>query len=191
MIDKEKIKESTRLLLEAIGDNPDREGLIDTPKRMAEMYNKILNGIGEDPQKHFKVFQTESTDMVIVKDIPFYSFCEHHLVPFFGKMHIGYIPVDKMIGLSKLVRMARTFAKRPQVQERLTKQIADTLTEHLSPDSMVYIEAEHMCMSMRGVRTPGTTTVTSAVRGKFLNPPKNKNPKEEFLKAIGNGRWKE
>lgn len=183
-IDKEKIMKSTRLLLEAIGDNPDREGLLETPKRVANMYDKILNGFTEKPEKHLKVFEAEANDMVIVKDIPFYSFCEHHLVVFFGKIHIAYIPNGKMVGLSKLVRMARVYAKRPQVQERLTKQIADALVKTLSEDVMVYIEAEHMCMSMRGVRTPGAKTVTSAVRGKFLNPTDNKNPKEEFLNAI-------
>jgi len=184
MIDKPKIEKAVRMLLEAIGDNPDREGLVETPKRVANMYEKILSGYFDDPEKYLKTFEAESNDMVIVKNIPFYSFCEHHLIPFFGKMHIAYIPDKKMIGLSKLVRFARVFAKRPQVQERLTKEIADTLVKYLSPDVMVYIEAEHMCMSMRGVRTPGAKTVTSAVRGKFLNPPENKNPKEEFLRAI-------
>ena len=177
MVDKEKIKKSVKLLLEAIGDNPNREGLRDTPRRVADMYDKILNGYEDDPKKYLTTFKAESNDMVIVKDIPFYSFCEHHLVIFFGKIHIAYIPNKKMIGLSKLVRFMRVYAKRPQVQERLTHQIADCLVKHLSKDVMVYIEAEHMCMSMRGVRTPGTKTVTSAVRGKFLNPSKNKNPK--------------
>ena len=183
-IDKKKIEEATRLLLTAIGDNYEREGLIETPKRVANMYADILNGYEKTAEKHLKIFnEPGAKDMVIVKDIPFYSFCEHHLVPFFGKIHIGYIPDGKIVGLSKLIRMARVYAKRPQVQERLTKQIADALMK-LSDDVMVYIEAEHMCMSMRGVRTPGTTTITSAVRGKFLNPPENKNPKEEFLFAI-------
>ena len=184
MINKEKLEQATKMLLEAIGEDPNREGLLETPKRVAKMYAKILNGIKEDPKKHLKIFKAEANDMVIVKDIPFYSYCEHHLVPFFGKMHIAYIPNGKMIGLSKLIRMARVYAKRPQVQERLTRQIADALVKHLSKDVMVYVEAEHMCMSMRGVRSPGTTTITSAVRGKFLNPPDNKNPKEEFLHAI-------
>ena len=187
MINQEKIKQSVILLLEAIGDDPNREGLKETPDRVARMYAKILNGYDEDPGKYLTVFEAESNDMVIVKDIPFYSFCEHHLILFVGKMHIAYIPDKKMIGLSKLVRMARVYAKRPQVQERLTKQIADILVEKLSNDVMVYIEAEHYCMSIRGVRAPGSKTVTSAVRGKFLNPPKNRNPKEEFLKAISNG----
>lgn len=183
-VDKKKIEEATKMLLAAIGDDPDREGLVETPKRVANMYADILNGYEKTTEKHLKIFNEDSKDMVIVKDIPFYSFCEHHLVPFFGKIHIGYIPQDgKVVGLSKLVRMARVYAKRPQVQERLTKQIADALKK-LSEDVMVYVEAEHMCMTMRGVRTPGTTTVTSAVRGKFLNPPDNKNPKEEFLFAI-------
>jgi len=186
MIDKEKIKESVRLMLEAIGDDPKREGLLETPKRVAEMYSRIMDGYDDDVNKYLKIFTAEANDMVIVKNIPFYSFCEHHLVPFFGKIHIAYIPDGKMIGLSKLVRIMRVYAKRPQVQERLTKQIADILVEKLSPDVMVYIEAEHMCMVMRGVRTPGAKTVTSAVRGKFLNPPENKNPKEEFLAAIKN-----
>lgn len=184
MVDQEKLKQSTILFLEAIGDDPTRAGLLETPARVAAMYATILNGYEDDPEKHLKFFSPESQDMVIVKDIPFYSFCEHHLIPFFGKIHVAYIPSGKMIGLSKLVRMARSFAKRPQVQERLTKQIADIMTKHLSEDVMVYIEAEHMCMSMRGVRAPGTSTITSAVRGKFLNPPDNKNPKEEFLFAI-------
>ena len=187
MVDKKKIEKSVKLLLEAIGDNPNREGLLDTPKRVAKMYEKILNGYDEDPNKYLTTFTPESHDMVIVKDIPFYSFCEHHLVLFTGKIHIAYIPNKKMVGLSKLVRLARVYAKRPQVQERLTRQIADILVKKLSPDVMVYVEAEHYCMTMRGVRTPGSKTVTSAVRGKFLNPDKHKNPKSEFLKAIGNG----
>lgn len=189
MVDKQKIEQSVKLFLEAIGDNPDREGVQETPHRVAEMYAKIMNGYEENAKEHLKLFETGSKDMVVVKDIAFYSFCEHHLVPFFGKIHIGYIPKDgKVVGLSKLVRMSRVYAKRPQVQERLTQEIADALTSTLSDDVMVYIEAEHMCMSMRGVRSPGATTVTSAVRGKFLNPPENKNPKEEFLFAISKGK---
>jgi len=185
MVDKEKIKHSVRLLLEAVGDDPNREGLLETPNRVADMYDKILNGYGETPETYLKMFKAESNDMVIVKDVPFYSFCEHHLVIFFGHIHFAYIPNGKMTGLSKLVRMARVFCKRPQIQERLTKQIADCLFEQLSADVAVYIEAEHMCMSMRGVRTPGAKTVTSAVRGRFLKHEPGKNPKDEFLRAIG------
>jgi GTP cyclohydrolase I len=185
MVDKEKIKKAVILILEAIGDDPNREGLFETPNRVANMYDKIFNGYEENPEKHIKTFNMQTKNMVIVKDIPFYSYCEHHLLPFFGKVHIGYIPHGKVIGLSKIVRMMRVFAKRPQIQERLTEQVADILEKYLGPDIIVYFEAEHMCMAMRGVRAPGTLTVTADVRGKFLNPPENKNPKEEFLFAIG------
>jgi GTP cyclohydrolase IA len=181
---KQKVEQATRMLLEGIGEDVNREGLIETPKRVADMYEKILNGYDEDPSKHIKLFKAESHDMVIVKDIPFYSFCEHHLILFAGKIHIAYLMGNKMTGLSKLVRMARCYCKRPQVQERLTKQIADCIVKHLAKDCIVYIVAEHYCMSIRGVRAPGTKTITIAARGKFLKAPKGKNPKEEFLKAI-------
>jgi len=177
----EKVKEAVKLLLEGIGEDINREGLLETPDRVARMYKKILNGYKDNPENHLKVFKTESRDMVVVKNIPIYSFCEHHLVPFSGKIHIAYIPIDKMTGLSKLVRMARVYAKRPQVQERLTTQIANALEKHLSKHCAVQIEAEHMCMNMRGVRSPGSITVTSAVRGWFKDNPATK---QEFINAM-------
>lgn len=170
-VDKNKIKNAVRDILEAIGENPDREGLIGTPDRVARMYEEIFSGIHEDPRDHLKViFQDEAhEELVIVKDIHFYSCCEHHIVPFFGKAHIGYIPKDgRLTGLSKLARVVETFAKRPQLQERITKGIADVIMEELSPHGVIVIvEAEHMCMTMRGIKKPGSKTITSAVRGVF------------------------
>ena len=170
-MDKEKIKRAVRDILEAIGEDPDREGLKETPDRVARMYEEIFCGIFQDPREHLKVtFPEEShEEMVIVKDIPFYSCCEHHLVPFFGKAHIVYIPKGgRLTGLSKLARVVETIAKRPQLQERIAKETADIIMEELRPYGvMVVIEAEHMCMTMRGVKKPGSKTVTSAVRGVF------------------------
>ena len=170
-MDKEKIKRAVRDILEAIGEDPDREGLKDTPDRVARMYEEIFCGIFQDPREHLKVtFPEEShEEMVIVKDIPFYSCCEHHLVPFFGKAHVVYIPKGgRLTGLSKLARVVETIAKRPQLQERIAKETADIIMEELRPYGvMVVIEAEHMCMIMRGVKKPGSKTVTSAVRGVF------------------------
>lgn len=170
-VDKEKIKKAVRDILEAIGENPDREGLVETPDRVARMYEEIFCGIFQDPREHLKVtFPEEShEEMVVVKDIPFYSCCEHHLVPFFGKAHVVYIPKEgRLTGLSKLARVVETIAKRPQLQERIAKETADTIMEELKPYGvMVVIEAEHMCMTMRGVKKPGSKTVTSAVRGIF------------------------
>lgn len=170
-MDKEKIKRAVRDILEAIGEDPDREGLKETPDRVARMYEEIFCGIFQDPREHLKVtFPEEShEEMVIVKDIPFYSYCEHHLVPFFGKAHVVYIPKGgRLTGLSKLARVVETIAKRPQLQERIAKETADIIMEELRPYGvMVVIEAEHMCMTMRGVKKPGSKTVTSAVRGVF------------------------
>ena len=170
-MDKEKIKRAVRDILEAIGEDSDREGLKDTPDRVARMYEEIFCGIFQDPREHLKVtFPEEShEEMVIVKDIPFYSCCEHHLVPFFGKAHVVYIPKGgRLTGLSKLARVVETIAKRPQLQERIAKETADIIMEELRPYGvMVVIEAEHMCMTMRGVKKPGSKTVTSAVRGVF------------------------
>ncbi|WP_414697754.1 GTP cyclohydrolase I FolE [Peptacetobacter sp. AB845] len=170
-MDKEKIKRAVRDILEAIGEDPDREGLKETPNRVARMYEEIFCGIFQDPREHLKVtFPEEShEEMVIVKDIPFYSCCEHHLVPFFGKAHVVYIPKGgRLTGLSKLARVVETIAKRPQLQERIAKETADIIMEELRPYGvMVVIEAEHMCMTMRGVKKPGSKTVTSAVRGVF------------------------
>lgn len=170
-VDKEKIKNAVRDILEAIGENPDREGLLETPARVARMYEEIYSGINQDPREHLKViFQDEKhEEMVLVKDIPFHSCCEHHLVPFFGKAHIAYIPKDgRLTGLSKLARVIETLAKRPQLQERITKEAADILMQELKPYGViVVVEAEHMCMTMRGVKKPGSKTITSAVRGVF------------------------
>ena len=167
-MDKERIQNAVREILIAVGENPDREGLVETPKRVANMYEEIFAGLTEDPKQHIKLFNEQSNDeMVIVKDIPFYSMCEHHLLPFFGKAHIGYIPSDnKIIGLSKLARIVDNFAKKPQVQERLTSDIADFLNDNLQPKGVaVIMEAEHMCMTMRGARAAGSKTQTSALRG--------------------------
>lgn len=167
-MDKERIQNAVREILIAVGENPDREGLLETPKRVANMYEEIFAGLTEDPKQHIKLFNEQSNDeKVIVKDIPFYSMCEHHLLPFFGKAHIGYIPSDnKIIGLSKLARIVDNFAKKPQVQERLTSDIADFLNDNLQPKGVaVIMEAEHMCMTMRGARAAGSKTQTSALRG--------------------------
>ena len=165
---KEIIKKAVRDILVAVGENPDRAGLVETPQRVANMYEELFSGITEDPKKHLKMFDEKSNDeVVIVRDIPFSSMCEHHLLPFVGKAHIAYIPSDnKIIGLSKLARIVDNFAKKPQVQERLTHDIADFLNENLSPKGVaVIIEAEHMCMSIRGARASGSKTQTSALRG--------------------------
>ena len=167
-MDKERIQNAVREILIAVGEDPDREGLLETPKRVANMYEEIFAGLTEDPKQHIKLFNEQSNDeMVIVKDIPFYSMCEHHLLPFFCKAHIGYIPSDnKIIGLSKLARIVDNFAKKPQVQERLTSDIADFLNDNLQPKGVaVIMEAEHMCMTMRGARAAGSKTQTSALRG--------------------------
>lgn len=167
-MDKAKIEQSVRLFLEAIGEDPDREGLLETPARVSAMCEEIFAGLSEEPKKYLKVFDEHDNDeMVVVRDIPFYSICEHHLVPFFGKAHIAYIPGNgKVIGLSKLARIVNSFAKKPQLQERLTAQIADFLFEELDPKGVaVFMEAEHLCMTMRGARASGSRTTTSALRG--------------------------
>jgi GTP cyclohydrolase I len=160
-----------RDILLAIGEDPDRDGLVRTPARVADMFAEIFAGLHEDPAEHLTVrFDADHDEMVMVRDIPLYSTCEHHLVPFVGKAHVAYIPGDdgRITGLSKLARLVDGFARRPQVQERLTTEIADTIDEVLNPKGvLVVIEAEHLCMSMRGVRKPGSLTVTSAVRGLF------------------------
>jgi GTP cyclohydrolase IA len=170
-VDKKKIEQGVRLLLEGVGEDLEREGLRDTPKRVAAMYEEIFKGIGQNPQDVLvATFSENHEEMVLVKDIPFYSVCEHHLMPFVGKAHVAYIPgVDgRITGISKLARVVDVVSKRLQVQERLTTQIADTLMDCLKPRGvMVIIEAEHLCMSMRGINKPGSVTVTSAVRGIF------------------------
>lgn len=167
-MDKARIEAAVRELLIAIGEDPDREGLVETPNRVARMYEEIYAGLEEDPKKHLKIFNENNNDeMVIVRDIPLYSICEHHLIPFIGKAHIAYIPGNgKVIGLSKLARIVNCFAKRPQLQERLTAQVADFLYENLEPQGVaVVVEAEHLCMTMRGARASGSQTRTSAMRG--------------------------
>jgi GTP cyclohydrolase I len=169
-INKPQIVQAVRMILEAIGENPEREGLLNTPQRVAKMYEEIFSGMGTEPKKFLEVCFSEYHDeLVLVKDIPIYSMCEHHLLPFYGKAHVAYIPKGgKVVGISKLVRVAEAYAHRPQLQERLTSQIADCIYDALSPYAVgVVIEAEHMCMTMRGVRKPGSITVTSAVRGLF------------------------
>lgn len=170
-IDRPRIERAIRELLLAIGEDPDREGLARTPERIAEMYGEIFAGLYEDPAAQLSTtFDADHDEMVMVRDIALYSICEHHLVPFFGHAHVAYIPGEdgRITGLSKLARLVDTLAKRPQVQERLTTAIADTLERVLQPSGVfVVIEAEHFCMSMRGVRKPGSLTVTSAVRGLF------------------------
>ncbi|HEY8346520.1 MAG TPA: GTP cyclohydrolase I FolE [Symbiobacteriaceae bacterium] len=169
-VDKEKIMTAVRMILEAVGEDPEREGLRDTPRRVADFYEEVFDGLQRDPAERLSaIFNEDHEEMVIVRDIPFQSMCEHHLLPFFGKAHVVYIPKKgRVVGLSKLARVVEDFARRPQLQERLTSQVADLLMEKLQPEGvMVVIEAEHMCMSMRGVRKPGASTVTSAVRGVF------------------------
>jgi GTP cyclohydrolase I len=167
-MDKARIEAAVREILIAIGEDPDREGLVETPRRVANMYEEVFSGMAEDPRAHLKLFTEQQPDeLVTVRDIPLHSMCEHHLLPFVGKAHIAYIPSDgKIIGLSKLARIVNVYAKRPQVQERLTTQIADFLYEELEAKSVaVIIEAEHLCMTMRGIKAAGSQTQTSALRG--------------------------
>ena len=170
MFDREKIKKGVELILEGIGEDKNREGLLETPDRIARMYEEIFAGLEMDTEEILsKTFSVDSSEMVIEKDSVFYSTCEHHFMPFYGKAHVAYIPNDKVVGLSKLARTVEVYAKRPQIQERLTGQIADALMEHLNPKGViVMMEAEHMCMTMRGVKKPGSKTVTFAMRGAFL-----------------------
>lgn len=169
MVDLKKIEQAVTLLLEGIGEDVNREGLKDTPNRIARMYEEIYKGMDEDAAVHLaKTFRVESNEIVLVKDITFYSTCEHHLMPFYGKVHIAYLPDGKVVGLSKLARTVEVYARRPQIQEQMTAQIADAIMEHLKPQGvMVMVEAEHLCMTMRGVEKPGSQTVTMAARGCF------------------------
>ena len=171
MMDQEKIKAGVRLLLEGMGEDVNREGLIETPDRIARMYTEIFGGIYEDAGHHLsKRFHVDNNEMVLEKDITFYSTCEHHMLPFYGKAHIAYIPNGTVVGLSKIARTVEVFAKRLQLQEQLTAQIADAFMEHLEPQGgMVMVEAEHMCMTMRGIKKPGSKTVTVVTRGVFEN----------------------
>lgn len=180
-----KIEQAVRAILEAIGEDPDREGLKDTPRRVAKMYEELFWGLDKDPRKYFEtIFNEEHEELVLVKDIPFYSMCEHHLVPFYGHAHIAYLPKSgKVAGLSKLARAVEAVSKRPQLQERITAQVADTILETLDPKGVfVVVEAEHMCMTMRGVKKPGSKTVTMATRGLFQD---DAVLRREVLQLIG------
>ena len=185
MINQNEIKEAVISIIKAIGEDPGREGLVDTPKRIAEMYSDIFSGLHEDPEEHLRIgFEEGHQEMVIAKDIPFYSMCEHHFLPFYGVAHIGYIPNGRVVGASKLSRVVDVFARRPQLQERLTTQIADSMVNVLEPRGVaVILEAEHLCMTMRGIKKPGSKMVTSAMRGLFRQRAATRS---EFLTLIGN-----
>lgn len=184
-VDLHRIAKAVREILEAIGEDADRDGLLDTPDRVARMYAEICGGLHDDPAKHLTVtFESNHDEMVMVRDIPLHSICEHHLVPFIGKAHVAYIPGDdgRITGLSKIARMVDGYSRRPQVQETLTVQIADAMEHTLEPRGvMVVIEAEHLCMSMRGVQKAGSSTVTSAVRGLFRE---NIATREEAMRFV-------
>jgi GTP cyclohydrolase IA len=184
-MDLPRIAKAVREILEAIGEDPDRDGLHDTPERVARMYAEICSGLHEDADTHLAVtFEAGHDEMVMVRDIPVYSVCEHHLIPFIGRAHVAYIPGQdgRITGLSKLARLVDAYAKRPQVQERLTGEVADEVDRTLQPRGvMVVVEAEHLCMTMRGVRKPGSTTVTSSVRGLFRT---NVATREEAMRFI-------
>lgn len=168
-MDSEKIKQAVRLFLEGIGENPEREGLLETPDRVARMCEEIYGGLGNTAEEHLmKQFSTDNSEIVLVKDITFYSTCEHHLLPFYGKVHIAYIPDGKVVGLSKLARTVEVYARRPQIQEQLTHQIATAVDKFINPKGvMVMVEAEHTCMTMRGIKKPGSLTVTYSAKGCF------------------------
>lgn len=187
-MDKKKIERGIRMVLEAIGEDPHRRDLEETPQRVADMYEEIFSGLREDPKKELEVILDQKhEEIVLLKDIPLYSVCEHHLIPFIGRAHVAYIPKGgRVTGLSKIVRVVEILSKRPQVQERLTTQVAGVIMEKLKPlGVMVIIEAEHLCISMRGVKKPGITTVTSAVRGIFKE---NEKTRSETLALIKGGR---
>lgn len=181
--DHARIRAAVREILIAAGEDPEREGLLDTPRRVADAYAELLSGLREDPREHLRVtFDEHHTEMVVLRDIPFASVCEHHLMPFTGRAHIGYIPHGRVVGLSKLARLVEGYARRPQVQERLTSEIADALMEELNPDGCgVVIEAVHTCMTIRGARKPGAEMVTSAMRGGFRRRPETR---AEFMAFI-------
>ena len=184
-MDKKRIEKAVREILIAVGEDPKREGLRDTPRRVAKMYEEVFSGLKLDPKKIITIFQTEGhEEMVILRDIPFYSMCEHHLLPFYGKAHVAYIPQkDRLAGLSKLARIVEAVSRRPQLQERITTQVADTLMKVLKAQGvLVIVEAEHLCMTMRGVKKPGSRMTTSAVRGVFQKSVLTRN---EALQLIG------
>jgi GTP cyclohydrolase IA len=186
-IDLARIEKAVTEILLAVGEDPSRDGLLNTPGRVARMYAEIFSGLHQDPSSHLTTtFEADHDEMVVVRDIPLYSHCEHHLVPFFGRAHVAYIPGDdgNITGLSKLARVVDGYAKRPQVQERLTVQIAEAVEQALQPKGvMVVVEAEHLCMSMRGIRKPGSTTVTSAVRGLFRRSQATRDEAMRFIQG--------
>lgn len=186
MVNQKKIEEAVKLFLEGIGEDITREGLVETPERIARMCTELFAGIDETPKEHLqKTFSVDNSDIVLERDITFYSVCEHHLLPFYGKAHIAYVPDGKVVGLSKLARTVEVYAKRPQIQEQMTSQIADALMEYLKPQgAMVMLEAEHMCMTMRGIKKPGSTTVTIAKKGCFETDPRLQ---EYFFHIVGRG----
>lgn len=177
MVDRGKIEEAVRLLLEGIGEDADREGLKDTPERVSRMYEEIFGGMETSAKEHLsKTFTAENNEMIVEKDILFHSTCEHHIMPFYGKVHIAYIPDGKVVGISKLARTVEVFARRLQIQEKMTAQIADSIMENLNPRGvMVMVQAEHMCMTMRGIKKPGSRTVTVVTRGEFETNSELKN----------------
>jgi GTP cyclohydrolase I len=183
MLDKDRIESAMVSVIEAIGEDTNRDGLLETPRRVAEMYEELFSGLHLDPKQELTVsFDEKHHEMVVLKDIPFYSMCEHHLLPFYGTVHIGYIPTGRVAGASKLARVVEILAHRPQIQERLTTQIADTIVEALNPQGVgVVVQAEHLCMVMRGVKKPGSNIVTSAMRGLFR---RSAATRYEFLSFI-------
>ena len=183
MVDQKKVQEAIKLLLEGIGEDTDREGLKETPERIGRMYEEICGGMDQDAGEHLsKVFSVDNNEMVLEKDITFYSMCEHHLMPFYGKAHVAYIPNGKVTGLSKLARTVDVYARRPQIQERLTVQIADALERALNPKGiMVMLEAEHTCMTMRGIKKPGSKTITTVTRGDFKT---DRELQKQFLSMV-------
>ena len=183
VINQEKIAAGVRMIIEAIGDDPDREGLKDTASRVARMYGEFFHGLHEDPRTYLQVvFDEQHDEMVLVKDVPFHSMCEHHLLPFHGQVHAAYIPRGRVVGLSKIARVIEVFARRPQVQERMTSQIADLLIDELDAHGVgVVVEASHTCMTMRGVKKPGSLMVTSAMRGSFKSDLATRN---EFMSLV-------
>ena len=185
-VDQAGVRDAVRRIIEAIGEDPSREGLLDTPRRIAEMYEELFTGLHEDPREVLSTsFQESHREMIILKNIPFYSLCEHHFLPFHGQAHVGYVPQGRIVGASKIARVVDILARRPQLQERLTGQVADAITEALSPDGVaVVIEAEHLCMTMRGVQKPGTTLITSAIRGAFRRRAVTRS---EFLALVRGG----
>lgn len=182
-VDLDRIKSAVRVILESVGEDPDRPGLKETPRRVAKMYAEMFAGLHTDPARHLKVVFPETYDeMVLVRDITFTSMCEHHLLPFSGVAHVAYVPDGKVTGLSKLARVVEEVSRRPQVQERMTQTIADMIDSHLNTSGVaVVVSAEHSCMAIRGIKKPGSTTVTSALRGIFIT---NQSTRAEFMSLI-------